>query len=212
MARRSHRLFARWYPKAAASIEDRGLGEQRARLLAGLDGRVLEVGCGHGANFTHYPEAVTDLVAVEPEESMRDLAVARAEELGRKAVVLDGQAEQLSFENDSFDAVVATLVLCSVEDQGRALAEIHRVLKPGGRLVLLEHVGSANRNIRALEYLFDVALWSHVFGGCHTSRDTGANLAAAGFDTAGLTPEKLPFLPYPLKVSPHLAGEARKPA
>ncbi|MEU6250782.1 class I SAM-dependent methyltransferase [Glycomyces sp. NPDC047010] len=212
MARRSHRLFARWYPKAAASIEDRGLGEQRARLLAGLSGRVLEVGCGHGANFTHYPEAVTDLVAVEPEESMRDLALARAEELGRKAVVLDGQAEQLSFENDSFDAVVATLVLCSVEDQGRALAEIHRVLKPGGRLVLLEHVGSANRNIRALEYLFDVVLWSHVFGGCHTSRDTGANIAAAGFDTAGLTPAKLPFLPYPLKVSPHLAGEARKPA
>lgn len=212
MARRSHRLFARWYPKAAESIEDRGLGAQRARLLAGLSGRVLEVGCGHGANFTHYPAAVTDLVAVEPEEALRDLAAARAQELGRDATVLEGQAERLAFENDSFDAVVATLVLCSVEDQGRALAEIHRVLKPGGRLVLLEHVASANRNVRALEYLFDVVFWSHVCGGCHTSRDTGANLAAAGFDTSGLEPRRLPFLPYPLKASPHLAGEARKPA
>jgi ubiquinone/menaquinone biosynthesis C-methylase UbiE len=212
MGRRSHRLFARWYPKAAQSLEDRGLGEQRARLLAGLSGRVLEVGAGHGANFTHYPGAVTELVAVEPEEALRDLARERVEELGLKATVLEGQAEQLSFENDSFDAVVTTLVLCSVEDQALALAEIHRVLKPGGRLVLLEHVASANRNIRALEYLFDVVVWSHVFGGCHTSRDTGAALTAAGFDTDGLEAKRLPFLPYPLKVSPHLAGEARKPA
>jgi ubiquinone/menaquinone biosynthesis C-methylase UbiE len=212
MGRRSHRLFARWYPKAARSLEDRGLGEQRARLLAGLSGRVLEVGAGHGANLTHYPGAVTELVAVEPEEALRDLARERAEELGLKATVLEGQAEQLAFENDSFDAVVTTLVLCSVEDQALALAEIHRVLKPGGRLVLLEHVASANRNIRALEYLFDVVVWSHVFGGCHTSRDTGAALTAAGFDTDGLEARRLPFLPYPLKVSPHLAGEARKPA
>ena len=211
MGRRSHRLFARWYPKAAASMEDRGLGEQRARLLAGLSGRVLEVGCGHGANFRHYPAAVTELVAVEPEEALRDLARREADSLGLDATVLDGQAEQLAFENDSFDAVVTTLVLCSVEDQGRALAEIHRVLKPGGRLVLLEHVGSANRNVRALEYLFDVAVWSHIMGGCHTSRDTGAALTAAGFDTAGLVAHRLPYLPYPLKISPHLAGEARKP-
>lgn len=211
MARRSHRLFARWYPKAAASIEDRGLGEQRARLLAGLSGRVLEVGCGHGANFRHYPGAVTEMVAVEPEAALRDLAREEAARLGLDVTVLDGQAERLAFENDSFDAVVATLVLCSVEDQGRALAEIHRVLKPGGRLVMLEHVGSANRNVRALEYLFDVALWSHVMGGCHTSRDTGAALTAAGFDTAGLEARRMPYLPYPMKVSPHLAGEARKP-
>ncbi|WP_158630440.1 class I SAM-dependent methyltransferase [Glycomyces terrestris] len=212
MARRSHRLFARWYPKAAASIEDRGLGEQRARLLAGLSGRVLEVGSGHGANFPHYPPAVTELVAVEPEAALRDLAREQADGLGLAATVLDGQAERLAFENDSFDAVVSTLVLCSVEDQDRALAEIHRVLKPGGRLVLLEHVGSENRNLRALEYLFDVVIWSHVMGGCHTSRGTGAALAAAGFDTAGLEPRRLPYLPYPLKASPHLAGEARKPA
>jgi ubiquinone/menaquinone biosynthesis C-methylase UbiE len=193
-------------------MEDRGLGEQRARLLAGLSGRVLEVGCGHGANFRHYPAPVTELVAVEPEEALRDLARREADSLGLDATVLDGRAEQLAFENDSFDAVVTTLVLCSVEDQGRALAEIHRVLKPGGRLVLLEHVGSANRNVRALEYLFDVAVWSHIMGGCHTSRDTGAALTAAGFDTAGLEAHRLPYLPYPLKISPHLAGEARKPA
>jgi ubiquinone/menaquinone biosynthesis C-methylase UbiE len=211
MGRRSHRLFARWYPQAAASLEDRGLGAQRARLLAGVGGRVLEVGCGHGANLPHYPSAVTDLVAVEPEERMRDLARDEAERLGRQATVLDGQAERLPFENDSFDAVVATLVLCSVADQDRALAEIHRVLKPGGELVCLEHVASANRAVRAGERVFDAVLWSHVFGGCHTARDTGAAMRRAGFDMAGVEPQRLPYLPYPLKASPHLVGAVRKP-
>ncbi|THV25948.1 class I SAM-dependent methyltransferase [Glycomyces paridis] len=211
MGRRSHRLFARWYPKAAASLEDRGLGEQRARLLGGTSGRVLEIGCGHGANFAHYPEAVTELVAVEPEERMRDLARERADALGREVTVVDGQAEHLALENDSFDAVVATLVLCSVEDQDKAIAEILRVLKPGGELVCLEHVGSANRAIRAGETAFDAVLWSHVFGGCHTARETGAAIDRAGFETDGLETRKFPTLPYPLKVSPHLVGTARKP-
>lgn len=212
MGRRSHRLFARWYPQAAASLEDRGLGEQRARLLEGAAGRVLEIGCGHGANFAHYPGAVTELVAVEPEARMRDLARERAAALGREVAVIDGQAEKLPLENDSFDAVVATLVLCSVEDQDRALAEIHRVLKPGGELICLEHVGSANRAVRAGEAVFDAVLWSHVFGGCHTGRDTGAAIDRAGFDTGSLAPQKFPGLPFPLKVSPHLVGTARKPA
>ncbi|SDD05627.1 class I SAM-dependent methyltransferase [Glycomyces harbinensis] len=212
MGRRSHRLFARWYPQAAASLEDRGLGEQRARLLAGVGGRVLEVGAGHGANFPHYPQAVTELIAVEPEERLRDLAQEKAGDLGLKATVLDGEAEHLAFENDSFDAVVTTLVLCSVADQDRALAEIHRVLKPGGELVCLEHVASANRAILVGEKVFDAVLWSHVFGGCHTARDTGAAIERAGFDTEGLEPHRLPYLPFPLKVSPHLVGSARKPA
>jgi len=211
MGRRSHRLFARWYPQAAASLEERGFGEQRARLLAGVFGRVLEVGCGHGANFPHYPAAVTELVAVEPEERLRDLAQERSEELGLKATVLDGQAEHLAFENDSFDAVVTTLVLCSVADQDQALAEIFRVLKPGGELVCFEHVASGNRAIRVGEQVFDAVIWSHVFGGCHTARDTGAAITRAGFDTAGLESHRFPGLPFPLKVSPHLVGSARKP-
>ncbi|MEV3936303.1 class I SAM-dependent methyltransferase [Glycomyces sp. NPDC049804] len=212
MPRRAHPLFARWYPGFAAPLEPRGLGERRARLLAPLTGRVLEVGCGHGVNFPHYPAAVTDLVAVEPEARLRDLARERAAALERDVTVLDGQAEALPLESGSFDAVVTTLVLCSVEDQDRALAEIHRVLKPGGRLWCLEHVASSNRAVRAGERVFDAAFWSHAFGGCRTGRETGAAIARAGFDTAGLAPRRYPDLPFPLSVSPHLIGSARKPA
>jgi SAM-dependent methyltransferase len=211
MARRRRRLFARWYPGFAASLEPRGLGAYRRRLLAGLSGRVLEVGCGHGVNFPHYPEAVTELVAVEPEARLRDLAREQAAALDRDVTVLDGQAESLPVESGSFDAVVTTLVLCSVGDLDRALAEIHRVLKPGGALVCLEHVASSNRLIRSGEHAFDAVFWSHAFGGCHTGRDTGAAIARAGFETKGLTTKRRPDLPFPLSVSPHLIGSARKP-
>jgi ubiquinone/menaquinone biosynthesis C-methylase UbiE len=208
MTRRRRRLFARWYPRAAASLEDRGLGELRARLLAEVEGRVLEIGCGDGANFPHYTAAVTELVAVEPEAHLRDLARRRG--AVPPVAVIDGQAEALPVESGSFDAVVCTLVLCSVDDPDRALAEIHRVLKPGGVFVCLEHVASANRLIRMGERAFDAVFWSHVFGGCHTGRDTGAAMRRAGFDTAGLDQHRFPDLPFPLSVSPHLIGTVRK--
>ncbi|MDA1360061.1 methyltransferase domain-containing protein [Glycomyces luteolus] len=211
MARRQRRLFARWYPGVAASLEERGLGEWRRSLLSGLAGRVLEVGCGHGVNFPHYPDAVTELVAVEPEAHLRDLAREQAASSRVAVTVLDGQAEALPVESGSFDAVVSTLVLCSVEDQDRALAEIHRVLRPGGRLWCLEHVASANRPIRWAEHVFDAVFWSHAFGGCHTGRDTGAAIERAGFRLEGLEARRYPDLPFPLAVSPHLIGAARKP-
>jgi SAM-dependent methyltransferase len=210
MTRRRRRLFARWWPRAAASMEDRGLGSHRARLLADVEGRILEVGCGDGANFPYYPKAVTALIAVEPEAQLRDLALERAEALGMHAAVIDGQAEQLPVESDSFDAVVSTLVLCSVEDQDRALAEMHRILKPGGRLWCLEHVASGNRLIHLGERAFDAVFWSHAFGGCHTGRETGAAIGRAGFDIEGLAPSRFPDLPFPLSVSPHLIGTAQK--
>jgi SAM-dependent methyltransferase len=211
MARRRRRLFARWYPGFAASLEPRGLGAYRTRLLAPLSGRVLEVGCGHGVNFPHYPDAVTELVAVEPEEHLRDLAREQAAALDREVTVLNGRAEALPFESGSFDSVVTTLVLCSVGDLDRALAEIRRVLKPGGALVCLEHVASANRAVRAGEHAFDAVFWSHAFGGCHTGRDTGAAIARAGFEAKGLNAKRYPDLPFPLSVSPHLIGSAHKP-
>ncbi|GAA2151217.1 class I SAM-dependent methyltransferase [Glycomyces lechevalierae] len=211
MARRRRRLFARWYPGFAASLEPRGLGAYRTRLLAPLSGRVLEVGCGHGVNFPHYPEAVTELVAVEPEAHLRDLAREQAAALDRDVTVLDGRAEALPVESGSFDSVVTTLVLCSVGDLDRALAEIRRVLKPGGALVCLEHVASANRAVRAGEHAFDAVFWSHAFGGCHTGRDTGAAIARAGFEAKGLKAKRYPGLPFPLSVSPHLIGSAHKP-
>jgi SAM-dependent methyltransferase len=211
MARRSRRLFARWYPGLAASLEERGLGERRRSLLAPLSGRVLEVGCGHGVNFAHYPDAVTELVALEPEAHLRDLAREQAAASRVPVTVLDGQAEALPVESGSFDAVVTTLVLCSVQDPDRALAEIHRVLRPGGRLWCLEHVASANRAVRWGEHAFDAVFWSHAFGGCHTGRDTAAAIERAGLRTEGLEARRYADLPFPLSVSPHLIGSARKP-
>lgn len=212
MARRKRPLFARWYPDAAARLEARGLAALRARLLAPLQGRVLEIGCGFGANFPHYPGAVTELVAVEPEERFRDLARARADDLALKAAIVEGTAEALPVETGSFDAVVATVVLCSVDDQAAALAEIVRVLKPGGILVGFEHVASPGRARHAAERVFDAVLWTHVAGGCHLSRDTLGAMRAAGFDTAGMREERLAFLPFPVSQSPHVVGSARKPA
>ncbi|WP_205326397.1 class I SAM-dependent methyltransferase [Glycomyces sp. YM15] len=239
MARRKRPLFARWYPDAAARLEERGLAAQRARLLAPLEGRVLEIGCGFGANFPHYPEAVTELVAVEPEEHFRDLARARAGELGLKATVVGGTAEALPVESGSFDAVVATAVLCSVDSQADALAEIARVLKPGGQLRGFEHVGAPGRGRRApengheprrgalrggcapggapgrprpaTEKVLDAVLWTHLNGGCHLSRDTLGAICEAGFDTGGMSEERFAFLPFPVSKSPHIVGSARKP-
>lgn len=211
MARRKRPLFARRYPEAAARIEERGLADQRARLLAPLEGRVLEIGCGFGANFPHYPAAVTELVAVEPEEHFRDLARARADEVGRAVTVVDGTAEALPVESGSFDAVVATAVLCSVDDQAAALAEIARVLAPGGALWGFEHVGSPGRARHAAEKAFDAVLWTHLNGGCHLSRDTLGAIRAAGFDTSGIRTERFAFLPFPVSKSPHIVGAARKP-
>lgn len=211
MARRKRPLFARWYPKAAAELEERGLAEQRARLLAPLSGRVLEIGCGFGANFPHYPAAVTELVAVEPEPNFRDLSRERADRLGREATIVDGTAEALPVENDSFDAVVATAVLCSVDDQAAALAEIMRVLRPGGILVGFEHVASPGGVRRAGERVLDAVLWTHLNGGCHLSRDTLAAIEAAGFQTDELRTERFAFLPFPVSQSPHLVGASRKP-
>ncbi|MDA1360060.1 class I SAM-dependent methyltransferase [Glycomyces luteolus] len=211
MARRKRPLFARWYPDAAARLEERGLAAQRAELLAPLEGRVLEIGCGFGANFPHYPDAVTELVAVEPEEHFRDLARARADELGLKATIVEGAAEALPVESGSFDAVVATAVLCSVDSQADALAEIARVLKPGGELRGFEHVGSPGRARHAAEKVLDAVLWTHLNGGCRLSRDTLGAIRAAGFDTGGMREERFAFLPFPVSKSPHIVGTARKP-
>jgi SAM-dependent methyltransferase len=211
MPRRKRPLFARWYPDAAVRLEARGLADKRAALLAPLEGRVLELGCGFGANFPHYPDAVTELVAVEPEEHFRDLARARADELGLGATIIEGTAESLPVETGSFDAVVATAVLCSVDDQAAALTEIKRVLKPGGALVGFEHVGSPGRARHLTERVLDAALWTHLNGGCHLSRDTRGAIRTAGFDTDELRVERFPFLPFPVSKSDHIVGAARKP-
>lgn len=205
-----HPLFARFYARVLARNEPAELRAFRDELLAGLSGRVVEVGAGSGANFPHYPPEVSEVVAVEPESYLREQAVAAAAKAPVPVTVLDGVADALPLADASCDAAVACLVLCTVPDQASALAELRRVLKPGGELRFLEHVrGDTPRMVRAQRFV-DRTFWPRAFGGCHTARDTVAAIAAAGFALErhrDLRPRSLPsFLP----VHPQTIGVARK--
>src|SRR5438552_2764881 len=132
--------FARMYLKASAGAERRGATEHRRRLLDGLTGIVFELGAGHGLNFPHYPATVTEVIAVEPEPTLRTAATEAAANAPVPVTVLAGVADELPLDDESVDAAVSSLVLCSVRDQDRALAELNRVIRSGGELRFYEHV------------------------------------------------------------------------
>jgi ubiquinone/menaquinone biosynthesis C-methylase UbiE len=174
-----HPLFARFAAFLAAREGD-AERDYRRETLAGLHGRVVEIGSGSGPNFPYYPDTVTELVSVEPEANLRAKAIEAARESGRPIRVVDAVAERLPFEDGSFDAAVAVLVLCSVPDQPAALAELRRVLRPGGELRFYEHVIGTSRRLAGLQRTLAPGL-AKVFGGCRADRDTGAAIEAAGF-------------------------------
>ncbi|MGY1770812.1 class I SAM-dependent methyltransferase [Blastococcus sp. SYSU D00813] len=195
----SHPVFARLWSRLAAAGERQGTAELRDRLLAPAAGRVLEVGAGTGTNFVHYPPAVTEVMAVEPEPRLRALADAAALAAPVAVRVVDGDAGALPAEDGAFDVAVASLVLCSVPDQGRALAELRRVLRPGGRLLFWEHVRGEGAALVRAQRVLDATVWPFLAGGCHTSRDTVAAIEAAGF-----TVERLERFDFPeLRVNPN---------
>jgi ubiquinone/menaquinone biosynthesis C-methylase UbiE len=203
-----HPLFARFFVRLAQRGEEAGMREHRQRLLAGARGRVIEVGAGNGLNFPHYPPEVSEVVAVEPEDYLR----ARAEEAAERAPVpvsvVDGVADRLPAEDSSFDVGVASLVLCSVPDQAGALAELRRVLKPGGELRFYEHVlATSPRRVRIQNLA--ARFWPRVGGGCHPNRDTVGAIERAGFEISRC--ERFRFQPTPLQipVAPHVIGTAR---
>jgi ubiquinone/menaquinone biosynthesis C-methylase UbiE len=205
-----HPVFARVWERMASTLESKGAAEHRAELLADLFGRVIEVGAGTGLNFGHYPHGVTEVVAVEPEPYLRQLAQAAARNAPVPVNVVDGDAEHLPSEDAAFDAGVASLVLCSVPDQSRALAELARVIRPGGELRFYEHVLAKNprwakRQRRASP------IWRHLGGGCNPDRDTGTAIATAGFETEHC--RELLFSPtWTAKLTaPHILGRARHP-
>ncbi|MFI6934211.1 class I SAM-dependent methyltransferase [Streptomyces sp. NPDC050287] len=195
-----HPLFARYYARISVSAETRmGMGRVRERLLAGLSGRVIEVGAGNGLNFAHYPGSVSEVVAIEPERVLRKFAVDAALRCEVPVDVVPGAAEALPVKSEAFDAAVISLVLCSVRDLPRALGEIRRVLRPGGEVRFFEHGRGGGRAMTLTQRALDRTLWPPLSGGCHLSRDPVAALREAGFELGPYRrmsmPENGPKLP-----------------
>lgn len=200
-----HPLFARFWKVVAPGAMS---GRDRDTLLAGLRGEVVEIGCGTGVNFAHYPPEVTRVVAVEPEPHLRADAAKHAAKAAVSVEVVDGTAESLPVADGACDAAVTSLVLCSVSDQATALAEIQRVLRPGGELRFYEHVVAHRERGAAVQRWLDRSgVWPHLGAGCHVSRDTLAAIEASGFTLEDHRRFMSGFGPFAL---PHIAGVARR--
>jgi ubiquinone/menaquinone biosynthesis C-methylase UbiE len=174
--------FARRLEQQELRRPDPVARELRRRLLAGVRGRVIEVGCGDGRSFEHYPAEVDAVLAVEPDAAARAVAEDRATAAAAPIDVVAGVAEELPAEARTFDAAVVMGVLCSVADAGTALREVRRVLVPRGELGFWEHVRSPHRPFRALQHACDSLFWTRALGGCRTTRDTEGAIRAAGFE------------------------------
>jgi ubiquinone/menaquinone biosynthesis C-methylase UbiE len=210
------RFNAAIYEPFLALGERRGAAARRAELLGDLAGRVLEIGAGTGLNLPHYPASVTELVLTEPDAGMvarLRRRVARrpdAAGTGPAAVrVVAAPAESLWFADGAFDAVVSTMVLCTVTDPEAALAEATRVLRPGGRLVLLEHVLAPDAPRLARRQHRLAGPWAAFAAGCRCDQDTTALLAAAGYDVRGL--HAADWRGMPRIVRPLVVGSLERP-
>jgi ubiquinone/menaquinone biosynthesis C-methylase UbiE len=211
MAEVRNPLFARLYTRISGGAEKRGGAEHRDENLAGLRGRVIEIGAGNGLNFAHYPSEVEEVVAVEPEPYLRARAQEAAAGAAVKVTVVDGDADALPGRDGEFDAAVFSLVLCTVPDQARALAEARRVVGPGGELRFYEHVRSDRPRLARWQDRLSHRIWPAVGGGCHANRDTEAAIAAAGFEIERA--RRFEWRPGPgmVIVQPHVIGVARRP-
>jgi ubiquinone/menaquinone biosynthesis C-methylase UbiE len=201
-------IFARLFDRFLGRDKGRGEDDLRRELLAGLSGRVVEVGCGNGINFEHLPTRVDELVAVEPEPYLRRAAQATALEAPVPTRVIEGTADALPLETDGFDAVAVAGVLCSVPDQRAALAEFARVLRPGGELRFYEHVRSSRPGFARFQDTADF-VWPRLFGGCHPNRDTLATITAAGFRIERCRGFGFPDNARAYPVAPRILGIAR---
>jgi ubiquinone/menaquinone biosynthesis C-methylase UbiE len=196
------RIFAASYDRLMAGTEAATLHAHREALLADASGRVLEIGGGTGANLPFYGEAVESLAVTEPEEPMARRLERHLREHSAPAELRNAPAEQLPFDDHEFDVAVSTLVLCTVEDQAQALAELRRVLKPGGRLLFIEHVRSEEPRLARWQDRLN-GLQQRIACGCNCNRPTVDNMQAAGFTVTRLerdTLRKAPPIVRPLVV------------
>jgi len=201
-------LFARYFDRCGARNEERGNRELRRELLAGLSGRVLEVGAGNGLNFPHYPASVREVVAVEPEPYLRARASEAAAAAPVPVRVTDGTAAELPAADGEFDAVVVSGLLCSVADVPAALAEFGRALRPDGQLRFYEHVRSRDPVFARVQQAADL-VWPHLMGGCHVHRQTRAAIGRV-FTIERCRGFRFPPSAVLSPVAPRILGVARK--
>jgi ubiquinone/menaquinone biosynthesis C-methylase UbiE len=200
-------IFAAMYDRMSRKTEEAGLGALRESLLADARGRILEIGGGTGANFPYYAASVESLVVTEPEPPMLRRLQRKAQVDAPLARVVRASAEDLPFDDDSFDTVVSTLVLCGVDNQARALGEARRVLRPGGSLLFLEHVRSDDPDLARFQ---DRMNWlNRLVVQCDCNRATLASIEAEGFSISRLERTSMPEAPK--FVRPLIVGAAVSP-
>lgn len=199
------RLFAALYDRGLSGTEEAGLREMRRELLAQARGRVVEVGAGTGVNLELYPEGIEELVLAEPDPHMSRRLREKLAPSGRAARIVAAPAERLPFEDSSFDTAVATLVLCTVPDPEAAVAEVSRVLGPGGQLLFIEHVRSSDPGVARWQDRLEKP-WRFLGDGCHCNRDTLATLGASPLSVERVERGSLPKAP-PI-VRPLVRGSA----
>ena len=199
------RIFAAVYDPLSARTEEKFGAELKRKLLVNARGRVLEIGVGTGLSFAHYPPEV-ELVGVDPSAPMLRRARARAAQLGRGVTLIEAPAEELPFEESSFDTAVSLAVLCSVRDPAHALRELRRVLRPDGRFIFLEHVRSEDAKLARWQDRLERP-WGWVAGGCHPNRPTLEGIESAGFELVEVEHKDLPEVPR--LVRPNVMGWGR---
>jgi ubiquinone/menaquinone biosynthesis C-methylase UbiE len=202
-----HKWFAAVYDRMLAPAERGYMKDVRKEIAGEASGRVLEIGAGTGANFAHY-QAGLEVVATEPDPYMMRRAEAKAEASKARIELKQASADELPFDDASFDTVVGTLVLCSVDDQAKALAEVRRVLKPSGEYRFFEHIRYDNP-IGGLSQTLIAPLWGWVGAGCHPDRRTVGAIRDAGFEVTRVE-VSMPTPPIPPMIfaRPHALGFA----
>lgn len=188
------RLFSAAYDRGLKATEEAGLREMRRELLARAQGRVVEIGAGTGLNLELYPAAIEGLTLTEPSPQMSKRLREKLKQSTRRAELMEAPAERLPFPDGSFDTAVVTLVLCTVPDPAAALAEIRRVLAPGGQLLFLEHVRSTDLEVARWQDRLEKP-WRFLADGCHCNRDTVAAISNAGFDVEQVESTRVPKAP-----------------